>query len=101
MNALALNDLDVTLTDEVLHQLELEDALASDFYQLSLNVVAGTEIGEAMKLRALVQNKVMLILIDSGSSHSFVSQAFVQQFKIPTVSMAPQQVRLANGAKGC
>ena len=85
MNALALNDLDVTLTDEVLHQLELEDALASDFCQLSLNVVAGTEIGEAMKLRALVQNKVMLILIDSVSSHNFVSQAFVQQLHIPTI----------------
>lgn len=30
-----------------------------------------------MRLRALVQNKVMLMLVDSGSSHTFVSQAFL------------------------
>ena len=97
VNALALNDLDVQLTEEVLHQLELEDTLASDFYQLSLNAVAGTESGDAMKRRALVHNKVMLILVDSGSSHSFVSQAFAQRVNLPTVPMSPQHVKLANG----
>ena len=97
LNALALNDLDVVLTEEVLNQLAVEDALASDFCQLSLNALAGTEQGQAMKLRALVQNKVLLILVDSGSSHSFISKAFVQMLGISTVPMSPQQVRLANG----
>jgi len=97
LNALALNDLDVVLTEEVLNQLAVEDALASDFCQLSLNALAGTKQGQAMKLRALVQNKVLLILVDSGSSHSFMSKAFVQMLGISTVPMSPQQVRLANG----
>ena len=48
-------------------------------------------------VRALIQNKVMLILVDSGSSHSFISKSFVQQLQIPTLPMSPQQVRLANG----
>lgn len=77
VKALALNDLDVQLTEEVVKQLELEDALAAEFCTLSLNAVTGTDTGDSMKLRALVQNKVMLILVDSGSSHSFVSSAFL------------------------
>jgi len=89
LNALALNDLDVVLTEEVLNQLAVEDALASDFCQLSLNALAGTEQGQAMKLTALVQNKVLLILVDSGSSHSFISKAFVQMLGISIVPMSP------------
>ena len=97
LNALALNDMDVVLTEEVLNQLEIEDTLASDFCQLSLNALSGAEKGDAMKLRALVHNKVMLILIDSGSSHSFISSAFVDKLGLPTKYIKPQQVRLANG----
>jgi hypothetical protein len=67
----------VQLTDEVLNQLVVEDALADEFYSLSLNAIAGTDQGEAMKVRAMVNNKVILILIDSGSSHSFVSDSFL------------------------
>jgi len=48
-------------------------------------------------VRALVQNKVILILVDSGSSHSFINQQFVQLLNIPTLPMPAQQVRLANG----
>jgi hypothetical protein len=97
LNALALNGLDAVLTDEVLQQLDIEDNLSSDFCQLSLNALAGTAQGEALVVRALLQNKVMLILVDSGSSHSFISKSLVQNLQIPTIPMSPQQVRLANG----
>lgn len=96
-NALVLNDLDVPLTDEVLAQLAVEDSLAQEFCTLSLNALTGTEAGEALKLRALVKNKVMLILVDSGSSHSFVSAAFLQHCGIQHVPMQPKQVQVANG----
>jgi hypothetical protein len=66
-----LNDLDVNLT-EVLAQLDLEDALAAVFCSLSINAVASSEEGQALRLRALVKNKVMLMLVDSGPRHSFV-----------------------------
>lgn len=92
-----LNDLDVVLNDDVLNQLAVEDALAEDFCQLSLNALAGTDSGEAMKLRALVQGKVMLILVDSGSSHSFVSKDFLETVGLPTFPLKPKQVKLANG----
>ena len=97
LNALSVNGLDAILTEEVIQQLEMEDNLASEFCQLSLNALAGTAQGEALVVRALVQNKVMLILVDSGSSHSFINQQFVQLLNIPTLPMPAQQVRLANG----
>jgi hypothetical protein len=50
-----------------------------------------------MRIRALVQNKVMLILVDFGSSHSFVSQSFMDQTGIVTRAAVPLQVRVVNG----
>lgn len=97
LNALVVNDLDTVLLDEVLAQLKLEDKLTEGFCQLSLNAIAGTEHGEAMKIRAIVKNKVMLMLIDSGSSHSFVSKSFVEHVGIPTIPVPAKQVKVANG----
>lgn len=75
---MVINDLDVNLTDEVSHQLEMEGALVEEFGTLSLNVIVGTIEGDAMKMKALVKNTVMLILVDSGSSYCFVSSQFLQ-----------------------
>ena len=85
------------LSEEVVAQLELEDSLASEFCQLSLNALAGTAHGDAMQIQALVQNKTMLTLIDTGSSHSFVSAAFLDTVGIKPVPTIPRQVKLANG----
>jgi hypothetical protein len=75
----------------------MEDTLNAEFGSLSLNALAGSEKGEAPRLRALVKNKVMLILVDSGSSHSFVSSSFLVAVGIIPVSAKPKQVRVANG----
>lgn len=97
LNVLAVNDLDQQLTDEVLSQLEVEDTLTEDFHQLSLHALAGTEGIGCMQIRSLVKKKVMLILLDSGSSHSFVSSSFVDAAGLHTVSTTPKKVKLANG----
>jgi hypothetical protein len=96
VHAQAVNDLD-QLSEEVLTQLAEEDSITDNFQQLSLNAIAGTAEGDVLKLRAMVKNKVMLILLDSGSSHSFVSFSFLQQVGIEPVPMSPKQVKVANG----
>jgi hypothetical protein len=96
-NALVLNDLDIHLTDEVLQQLEIEDALNAEFGSLSINALAGTEHGEAMRLRSLVKNKIMLMLLDSGSSHCFVSASFLRKVGINPVQTTLKQVKVAHG----
>jgi hypothetical protein len=64
---------------------------------LSPDAVAGMDNGQALKLRSLLQNKVMLILVDSGSSHSFVSASFLDACGIQPVLMSPRHVKVANG----
>jgi len=92
-----LNNLDTNLTDEVLAQLAVEDALNEEFCQLSLHALAGTENTNCIKLRALVKNKVMLTLMDNGSSHSFVDSSFLEKAGITAVPTLPKKVKLANG----
>jgi hypothetical protein len=97
VHALAINDLDQNLTEEVLNQLEVEDTLAKDLLYLSLNAISGTESTECIKIRSLVNDKVMLILLDSGSSHSFVGTNFVAQAGLSPVPTMARQVHLPNG----
>jgi hypothetical protein len=77
--------------------LAIEDVLTEDFCNLSLNAVSGTDTGDCMKVRALVNSKVMLILVDSGSSHSFVSKSFLEDLHIKPLPTQPRKVKLANG----
>jgi hypothetical protein len=97
VNALAVNDLDRELFDEVLNEMKLEDQLKEDFSQLSINALSGQDNMQCMKLKAKVKDKVMLILVDSGRTHSFISSTFVLMAKLPTVSIPPKNVKLANG----
>jgi hypothetical protein len=97
VHALAINDLDQNLSEYTLNQLVVEDALAEELYHLSLNVISGTEINECIKIRSLVRNRVMLILMDSGSSHSFVSTSFVAQAGLTTIPIKPRTVQLPIG----
>jgi hypothetical protein len=94
---LVLNDLDRELSDEVLNELATEDVLQEEFGQLSLNALSSADLSNCIKLKTRVKDKVMLILIDSGSSHSFISSQFVKLAKLPTVPTKPRKVKLANG----
>jgi len=100
INALVANDLDNNkeeIPEDMLNQLVVEDALSADFYQLSINALTSTDTENSIKLKSMVKNKVMLILLDSGSSHSFVSKEFVELTKLETVPIQPRKVKLANG----
>jgi hypothetical protein len=89
--------LDIHLTDEVLAQLDMEDTLNAEFGSLYINAIASTEDGEALRLRALVKNKVMLILVDSACSLSFVSSSFLTVVGITPIPTKPKHVRVAYG----
>ena len=80
-----VRDFGECLSDDVCHALELlqEPDEEQACCVLSVQALAGTEEVNTMRLRALVRNKVMLILIDSGSTGSFVNSAFVQYAQLP------------------
>jgi len=97
VHTLVLNDLDQPLSEEVLTQLAMEDSVTDELQHLSLNALAGTTIGEVLHLKGMIKNKVMVVLLDSGNSHSFVSASFLTQVGISPVSVPPKQVKVANG----
>ncbi|KAK3124731.1 hypothetical protein QOZ80_7BG0591530 [Eleusine coracana subsp. coracana] len=97
LHNLSAQDLGADLTEEVLLQLDKEDELQLEMGKLSLNALAGTDEGEALRVRALVQKQVMLLLVNSGSSHSFVNAAFLQRVGITPTKCNPVLVTLANG----
>ena len=97
VNALVVNDLDIPLSEEVIQQLLDEDSLPTAFGQLSLHALAGIEASDAIRLQAKVKNKTMLILVGSGSSHSFVNADFLSQVGIVPLPTVPLQVQTADG----
>jgi hypothetical protein len=97
VHTLALNDLDKEeITEEQLNQFAIEDAITEEFCQLSLNALSTSDRDNSIKLKTQVHDNVMLILLDSGSSHSFVSSNFVKVAQLPTVPTKPRKVKLAN-----
>lgn len=52
-----------------------------------------------MRVRALVNNQVMLILIDSGISHSFCNAKFLERVNIVPTNTISVQVQVANSDK--
>jgi hypothetical protein len=97
VNAMIVNHLDKELDEEPLNEIAIEELLNEDFCELSLNALAGTESANSIKLHTTVKNKTMLTLVDSGSSHSFVSVHFVHMANLPTTPIPKQKVKLANG----
>lgn len=97
LNALAINDLDKEINEDLLNKIVVQEILTKDFCQLSLNALAGTQSLQCIQLKSTIRNKTMLILVDTGSSHSFISSHFVNMANIPTVPMHAQKIKLANG----
>lgn len=99
------------LSDDTIHALQLLDdpgpmvqppALVADAPKcclLSSQVLDGTDTATTIRLRTLVGNQVMLLLLDSGSTHSFVNKAFVDCLSLAMEEMPPTEVRVANGDK--
>ena len=60
---------------------------------------------QTMKLEGLIQGKRVLILIDSGACHNFISQELVQQLGLKVTPTQTDGVRLGDGnrknAQGC
>ena len=52
---------------------------------------------KTIRIQGLIQHTEVLILIDSSSSCTFVSEALVQSLKLPTVDIPATQVKMANG----
>lgn len=94
-----VGDFGEVLSDDAVQALELLEETEAPVAccQLSLDALAGTAGEETIRLRALVGNQVMLLLIDSRNTHTFVTKGFAERAGC-IVSPAPTMpVKVANG----
>jgi hypothetical protein len=68
------------------------------FMAISEATMARTEAPRTLKIKGGLQNMEILVLIDSASSHSFVSQQVVAVVSGVTATASPVTVRVADGS---
>jgi len=59
--------------------------------------LVANDLDMPLKLKALVKNQVKLTLVDTGSTHSFASSAFLKKVGIQPVPITPKKLKLPNG----
>lgn len=64
--------------------VEEQPVEVADKVELSLNSVVGLTTPGTMKLKGTVGPRVVILLIDYGATHNFISLQLVQQLGIPT-----------------
>jgi hypothetical protein len=94
-----VGDFGEVLSDDAVQALELleEESVHATCCHISLDAVAGTQTSETVHLWALVGNQVMVLLIDSGSTHTFVTRSFAQRAGCQITEAPALSVKVANG----
>lgn len=80
----------------VAHSQQGDDQL---FLTLSVAVVASSPSPRTMCLQGLIQGHSISILVDSGSSHTFISQHLASQLEGVVANFASLPVQVANGQR--
>lgn len=94
-------DFGEVLSDEAVRALDLLDVKPEEAAccQLFVNPLAGTEAPKTIKLRTMVGNQVVLLLVGSGSTHSFVTASFAARAGCQLTPTEAIAVRVAIGAQ--
>lgn len=65
--------------------------------QVSLNSVVGLSSPKTMKLKGVIHNQEVLVMIDPGATHNFISARIVESLGIPVTANKGFDVTLGNG----
>jgi hypothetical protein len=84
------------------HNTDVSDATEGNvneqiFLALSEAAVSGEEAPRTLKIRCAIQNIQILVLIDTCSFHSFISEHVATQLQGVTKVVRPARVQVANG----
>lgn len=59
------------------------DPQETDIAEISFHAILGHSVGTTMKLQGAINQRQVLILVDSGSTHNFVAESIVEEHKLP------------------
>lgn len=77
------------------HQLNCSESNTEA--KVSLHALMGSTGTGTIKVQGLIQNKPISILLDSGSTHNFVSQRLAKLLSLRTTPCTPFKITVANG----
>nr|GEU47284.1 transposon Ty3-G Gag-Pol polyprotein [Tanacetum cinerariifolium] len=89
----ANEDVEETLTTD-LTNLESDP---EETTEISFHTILGKPHPTTMKVHGMLHSTEVLILIDGGSTHNFISDVLVNELKLATQPLAPFGVQIGNG----
>ncbi|KAH9656946.1 hypothetical protein KPL70_022865 [Citrus sinensis] len=88
--------------EDVGRESELEskptEGAENQVVEVSLNSVVGLTSPKTLKLAGEINNQKVVVLIDSGASHNFISNELVSILKLPITNTKPYGVILGTGS---
>jgi hypothetical protein len=84
------------LSDELLDYLETNGDKSYDGMTVSLNAMSGTNNPRCVRIQALIKDQLILQLLDSGSSNTFISELACSRIGCETQNIEPVAVKVAN-----
>jgi len=76
---------------------EEEEDSGEDLMAISVQAVRGTDSETTIRLRGFISGQEAYMLVDSGSTHCFISEAAAAKIQGKRALSVPVQVRVANG----
>lgn len=76
---------------------EGNDIGVSDLVEVSLNSMVGLTASKTMKLEGMIGSQEVMVLIDTGATHNFISMDLVNKLAIPRVATNGNGVLMGTG----
>ncbi|CAA0816638.1 transducin family protein / WD-40 repeat family protein, partial [Striga hermonthica] len=67
--------------------------------EISVHAMAGTQGPKTMKMPVWVRDRRVIVLIDNGSSHNFITSSLSDKLNLHVTKVEPFEVRVANGER--
>lgn len=75
----------------------MSDAEISEMVELSINSVVGLTLSKTMKVKGTIAQQEVVVMIDCGATHNFISTELVRRLGIPLVSTRSYGVLMGTG----
>jgi hypothetical protein len=85
------------IPDDILDALQHHAYATEADCHISMYAISGAATNRAIHLRALIGNQNLSILVDSGSSHTFLNSSMLDKISHKAVPAPPLRVKVANG----
>jgi hypothetical protein len=73
-----------------------EEDVAEDL-GIPLHALTGIDIGDTMKLHVAINDSMLMALVDSGSTHTFIREAVASQIGLQVAPRLGLSVKVTNG----